>query len=577
LPIARQRETDYQSVTVTTPRIQIPKQPEDVEQVRAWLQRQIADGKSDVLVEQVLKVLEQMRQLNTALELRNAELLRKLYGQRSEKIDPDQLALFYGLLTGLAPAPTQDPAAAEQEQSAPATEPSAQPADAPAGQAPDATPRPKKKHPGRRPLPASLPREPIPLTPPPEQLTCPQHGPKVLIRVQVSEVLEFVPSSFKVLRYEQQIYGCSEGCEGQLVTAEPANKIIERGLPGPGLMADMLVKKYRFGLPLERIRIMYQRGGVELSSSTMGSWVTAAADLLEPIAKLLAQIVLQAHVLGTDDTGLPVLDRDHPNGIKRGHMWAYVSDGGYIYYEFTPDWSSEKPREFLSRRTGIIQADDYAGYAALFGPESGRIKAGCWAHCRRKVEAALQAGDQRASYALGLIALIYDNERQATEDQVSVEERTRRRQLGTRPIIDQLRDWGRKLQLVLVPKSPLGKAVGYMMGQWDSLIVFLDDGRVSPDNNWVERQMRPIAVGRKAYLFAGSEAGGQRAAIVYTIIGNCLMAGVDPWDYLQDVLLKLASGWPMSRLSELLPRAWAEHHRQEGHPEADAPVIPAPA
>jgi len=173
--------------------------------------------------------------------------------------------------------------------------------------------------------------------------------------------------------------------------------------------------------------------------------------------------------------------------------------------------------------------------------------------------------------------LIYDNERQATEDQVSVEERTRRRQLGTRPIIDQLRDWGRKLQLVLVPKSPLGKAVGYMMGQWDSLVVFLDDGRVSPDNNWVERQMRPIAVGRKAYLFAGSEAGGQRAAIVYTIIGNCLMAGVDPWDYLQDVLLKLASGWPMSRLSELLPRAWAEHHRQEGHPEADAPLIPAPA
>lgn len=561
------------------PRIQIPKQPEDVERVRDFLQALIESGKSDVAIEQVLKVLEQMRQLNTALELRNAELLRKLYGQRSEKTDPAQLALFYGLLTGLAPATTQDPEAAAQAPDA-QTQQSASPptpaADAPADPAPSAAPKRKKNHPGRRPLPDSLPREPVVLTPPSDQLTCPVHGPKVLIGSEPSEVLEFVPASFKVIRYEQQTWACPEGCPGQLVTAEPANKIIERGLPGPGLMADMLVKKYRFGLPLERIRIMYRQGGVELSSSTMGNWVTAAADLLEPIAKMLAEFVLQAHVLGTDDTGLPVLDRDHPNGIKRGHIWAYLSDGGYIYYEFTPDWSSEKPRKFLSRRTGIIQADDYAGYAALFGPESGRIKAGCWAHCRRKVEAALQAGDERARYALGLIALIYDNERQANEDQVTVEERTRRRQLGTRPVIDQLGDWARQQQLVLVPKSPLGKAIGYIMNQWDSLLVFLDDGRVDPDNNWVERALRPIAVGRKAYLFAGSEAGGHRAAIVYTVIGNCLMAGIDPWDYLQDVLMKLASGWPMSRLADLLPQAWAEHHRQQRHTEADPATVPAP-
>ncbi len=570
---------------MTTPRIQIPKQPEDVEQVHAFLRGLIDNGKSEVALEQIVRLLEQMCQLNTALELRVAELLRKLYGQRCEKLDPAQLALFQGLLTGLASASGQEATQDSAQQDPPGQGEGASPQSATAGESGDTpaeqpsgeNPRPKNKHPGRRPLPDTLPREPVVLTPPAELLTCPEHGPKVLIGSEHSQVLEFVPASFKVIDYEQQTWGCPEGCPGQVVTAEPANKIIERGLPGPGLMADMLVKKYRFGLPLERIRIMYRQGGVELSSSTMGSWVTAAADLLEPIAKPLGELVLQAHVLGTHDTGLPVLDRDHPNGIKRGHMWAYLSDGGYIYYEFSPDWSSEKPHKFLSRRTGIIQADDYAGYATLFGPESGRTKAGCWAHCCRKVEAALQAGDERARYALGLIALIYDNERQADEDQVTVEERTRRRQLGTRPVIDQLGAWARRMQLVLVPKSPLGKAVGYLMSQWDSLLVFLDDGRVDPDNNWVERSLRPIAVGRKAYLFAGSDAGGKRAAIVYTVIGNCVMAGIDRWDYLHNVLSKLACGWPMSRLAELLPQAWAEHHRQERYPDAHPAIDPAPA
>jgi hypothetical protein len=154
--------------------------------------------------------------------------------------------------------------------------------------------------------------------------------------------------------------------------------------------------------------------------------------------------------------------------------------------------------------------------------------------------------------------------------------KARRRRIGTRHVIEQLRDWARQQQLVLVPKSALGEAVGYMMGQGDSLLAFLDDGRVDPDNNWVERALRPIAVGRKAYLFAGSEASGHRAAIVYTILGNCLMAGVDPWNYLQDVLSKLACGWPMSRLAELLPQAWAEQRRQQGQPHAHASPDPAP-
>jgi transposase len=296
--------------------------------------------------------------------------------------------------------------------------------------------------------------------------------------------------------------------------------------------------------------------------------------MLEPIAKLLGQLVLEGHVLGVDDTGLPVLDRDHPKGIKRGHLWAYVSDGGYILYEYTPTWSSTYPREFLSRRVGIIQGDDYAGYASLFGPDSPRTKAGCWAHVRRKYEAAYQAGDERAGFALAMIGLIYDNERQADDDAVSVEERLRRRQLSTLLVVEPLGDWARKLQLILVPKSPLSKAIDYMLKQWDDLLVFLDDSRVSPDNNWVERLLRTIAVGRKNYLFAGSDTGGKRAAIAYTIIGNCLMAGIDPWRYMRDVLTKLAAAWPMSRLAELLPQAWAKQHREERDPEACASPSP---
>lgn len=540
----------------TPPRIQIPKQPEDVEQVRDFLRALIEKGHPDQAVDQVVRVLEQMRQLNCALELRNHELLRKLYGKRSEKLDPAQLALFCASLTGL-------------QQDAPQAPDSGSQGDAPgAGTDPGPDAPPKKpdkarKHPGRNPLPAHLPRETVVLTPAPEQCACPIHGPKVVIGVETSETLEYVPGSFKVILYERPTLACPEGCEGEVVVAPPADKIVERGLAGPGLLADLLTKKFRFSLPIDRIHHMYAQEQVQLATSTLGDWIAQTTDLLEPIAKVLGRLVLEGHVLGVDDTVLPVLDRDHPKGIKRGHMWAYVSDGGYIVYEYTPNWKGEHPRAILAQRVGIIQGDDYAGYAPLFGPDSPRIKAGCWSHVRRKFEGAEQSGDHRAGFALAIISSFYETERLATAEEVSVQERTRRRQLGTRPAIEQLGDWARKLQLTLVPGTPLAKAIGYMLKQWQDLLVFLDDGRVSPDNNWVEQKVRPIAVGRKAYLFAGSDAGARRAAIAYTIIGNCLLAGIDPWRYIRDVLTKLAAGWPASRITELLPQAWAEHHRQE--------------
>lgn len=527
--------------------------PTDLAEVREFLLHRVQEGHAgvDEVLDVVLDMVVSTRQENREMALRLAALLKQSYGRRSEKVDPGQLTL----LLEQANAPLVMPELPDR----PAT-----PAPRPAADAP--LPAPKAK-PGRKPLPANLPRETVVLEPPMSERVCATCGAeKACIGSESSELIEFIPASFKVVVQERRKYACRT-CQDGVVIAPTGDKVIEKGRPGPGLLAHVVVSKYQDHCPLNRLSGIYARSGVEIPTSTLGDWVTAGADALRPLSIRIAHRVLAAHVVGVDDTGLRVLDTDHEHGVKRGHMWAYVGDGQTVAFRYTPNWIAAGPASFLVSRKGIIQGDGYAGYARIVAERKGDlVLAGCWAHTRRKFVEAMDTGDARAAIAVELIGKMYQVERGATEDRCDPGERARRRHLVARPLLDQLGYFIAQVHPNAPPKSPLGKALTYAINQWETLKVYLDDGLIPIDNNAVERVLRPICVGRKNYLFAGSDAGARRAETIYSVLGTAALVGVDPVAYLRDVLDRISRGWPSNRIDELLPDAWAA--QQVANPQA---------
>lgn len=522
-----------------------PSLPTDLAEVRAHLLHRVDEGQAgvDEILDVVLGMVVSLRHESRDLALRLASLLKHSYGRRSEKVDPGQLVL----MLEQANAPLTLPELPESP-----------PRPKPAADAPLASPKPK---PSRKPLPADLPRETVILEPPATDRVCTTcGGEKACIGVETSELIEFIPATFKVLVHERRKYACRT-CQDGVVVAPVGDKVIEKGRPGPGLLSHVLVSKYQDHCPLNRLSGIYARSGVDLPPSTLGDWVTVGADALRPLSIQIARRVLAAHVVGVDDTGLRVLDKDNERGVKRGHMWAYVGDGQAVAYRYTPTWVASGPASFLVSRKGIIQGDGYAGYDRIVADRGGDlVLAGCWAHARRKFVEAMESGDARAAIALEMIGRMYRVEREATEAGCSPEERGRRRDAFSRPVLDELGYWVAKVHPNAPPKSPLGKALTYLINQWETLKVFLGDGRVPIDNNAVERALRPIAVGRKNYLFAGSDAGARRAETIYTVLGTAALVGVEPIAYLRDVLDRISRGWPANRVEELLPHAWAAQH-----------------
>jgi transposase len=351
---------------------------------------------------------------------------------------------------------------------------------------------------------------------------------------------------------------------------EPTPKPIDGARPGPGLLAHIIVSKYEDAQPLHRQVQQWRRQGVELSPSTVGDWAAAAIDRLEPLYKEARRDALGRELLSMDDTPMPVLDRDHPSGIKKGRIWAYVADIDQVCFcEYTPTWAGLGPRTVLGGFKRYLQSDGYAGIDELFtGPDPPR-RVGCHAHCRRKFVAALDAKDLRAAVVLELYQQLYEVEARARQDGAGPEELHRRRQALSRPVMERLHRVILDLHGKVVPKSPLGKATTYAINQWPTLTVFLEDGRLPIDNLHVERRHRKVALGRHNYLFCGSDEGARRHAIISTVLGNCALAGVEPTAYLRDVLAKLAAGWPNARLAELMPRAWAAAQKHPQHPQAE--------
>ena len=410
------------------------------------------------------------------------------------------------------------------------------------------------KKPARCPLPVELPREVETIAP--KREACPDCGGKLrLLGEDVSEVLEYVPARFKVIRTVRPKLSCA--CCSRIIQEPAPNRPIDKGLAGPGLLAHVLVAKYADHLPLYRQSEIYAREGVELDRSTMADWVGGASRTLRPLVEALKRYVLSAEKLHGDDVPVPVLEPGNGK-TKTGRLWTYVRDdrpagcdaASAVWFAYSPDRKGEHPASHLKNYCGILQADGFAGFNRLY--ETGAIvEAACWAHVRRKFFDLHQGhASPVATEALDRIAQLYGIEKEIRGR--SPDERTEARQARSRPLLDAMHAWLKTIMSKLSKKSELARAIHYALERWTALGVFVDDGRVELDNNAAERALRTVAIGRKNYLFAGSDAGGERAAAIYSLLGSAKLNGIDPEAYMTAVLRRIADH-PINRIEELLP------------------------
>jgi transposase len=415
------------------------------------------------------------------------------------------------------------------------------------------TPAPASK-PARRPLPPHLPRELK--THEPEQQCCPECGGRLSkLGEDVSEMLEYIPESFKVIRHVRPKLSCT-ACD-VIVQAPAPSRPIERGIAGPALLAHVLTSKYCDHLPLHRQNAIYARQGVDLEDSTLADWVGASSRLVQPLVEALRRYVLGGNKLHADDTPVPVLAPGNGK-TKTGRLWTYVRDdrpagdtaAPAVWFSYSPDRKGEHPQQHLRDFAGTLQADAYAGFNQLY--ENGRIQeAACWAHVRRKFYELMEANKSPiATEAVARIAALYAIEKEIRGR--APDERRQARQARSRPLLDAMHGWLEASLAKLSKKSDTSAAIRYALALWGALARFCDDGRIEIDNNAAERALRCVAVGRKNYLFAGSDRGGERAATFYSLIGTAKLNGLDPEAYLRELLTRIADH-PVNRIAELLP------------------------
>lgn len=493
------------------------------------------------IVLQLLQTVEDKDQLLARVQHQLAQLLRYRYGQKRERVDENQLFLFAAQIIAArqrASAVSEGPVTGLSSRT----------------DSKERKEKPERRGHGRKPLPKSLERRRVVFDLEESQRKC-QHcqTPMQKIGEDVSERLEFFPASLQVIEEVRPKYACAKGC-GVAAAQKPASPI-EKGLPGPGLLAQVAVSKYGDHLPLNRMESIFQRHGVELSRKTMCDWMAACAELLSPVWERMKEIVLTSKAVQTDDTPVPVLDRELTR-TRTGRIWTYVGDrnGPYIVYDYTGNRSREGPEEFLRGYNGYLQADAYAAYDAMFkNPRRSLTEVACWAHSRRYFFEAQTSDLCRATVMLAYIQLLYEVEREARN--ATAEQRRELRQAKSRLILEDIKNYLQTEKPKVLPKSPMGEAIDYTLSNWEALLRYTEDGDLEIDNNSAERSLRPIVVGRNNWLFYGSDKGGRTGAVLSTLIASCKRLRIEPFAYLRDLFTRI-SAHPHQRLDELLPDKW---------------------
>ncbi len=475
--------------------------------------------------------LTRTQRANAALQHQLDVLCRRLFGKKSERVSPDQLRLAFAQLAN-EPGPVAEPVEMDS------------------GERPG-RPRRRARPSGRRPLPAHLPRQRVEIDVAEADKICACGHAKTRIGDAVSEKLEYVPATLRVVETARLKYACPRCHDGVIVAPAPP-QAVEKSLAGAGLLAHVVVSKYVDHLPLYRLERIFLRQDVDLPRTTLCGWVADVAAALAPIGDQLRQEITAATYLQTDDTSVTILD-PHLRSLK-GRLWTYLDPlGRQVVFDATPTHERDGPEAFLQPFAGDLQADAYTGYDALYA--TGRMReVGCWAHTRRGFVEAL-ATDVRAALMIALIQQLYQVERAGAE--LSTEGRRTLRGEQSVPLLAKIQAERDALAQTVLPKSPLGDAVRYLTNQWAALQCFVEDGRLAIDNNRAENQLRVVAVGRKNWLFAGSFEGARRTALLYSLVQSCALIDVPPFEYLKDVLVRVATH-PQRLIGQLTPKGWVE-------------------
>lgn len=397
---------------------------------------------------------------------------------------------------------------------------------------------------GRMKLPAGLPREQI-IIEPKEDVT----GLKK-IGEEITEELERIPGKLFVRQYIRPKYAKPDG-QGIVIGILPSRPI-DKGIPGSGLLAQIVIDKYTDHLPIHRQIQRFEREGIKLSSSTLTDWIGGTCELLDPLYEALKKQVLAADYLQVDETPIKVLDKDKKGTSHRGYHWVYHAPiQKMVLFDYREGRGREGPGECLKDFKGYLQTDGYAVYEA-FDKKADITLLHCMAHARRKFDEAKDNDLTRASYVLTEMQKLYALERQAKSDLLSHGQRYAIRQKQAVPVLTELKSWMLDNYKSVLPKSSIGEALLYSLQRWDKLMLYATNGKLEIDNNLVENAIRPVAIGRKNYLFAGSHNGARRAAMLYSFLGTCKINDVNPFEWLREVLDQIPD-YPITKISELLP------------------------
>lgn len=496
---------------------------------------------------EVVALVAKLVQRNGELETRLSELLSRR--KPREGVSSAQLLLLLDELMGpsdqereQADAELRDKSGIDDKKDAPKT------------------PRVPRQPRLRRPIPPDLRRVPNPITVPAAQRACPVCGDeRTCIGHEVTEVVDLIPAEVIVRLDSREKLAC-ERCDGELVRAPLGDKVVDGGKLGSRLVAELFIDKYDDGLPLHRQKQRFERMGLSLPVSTLADQIRWVAELLTPLWRGCLRAVLAARVMHLDGTGLPVLDRDHPRGKRVGQLWGYVGDAQAVLYVFNSTGKKKGqrpgelgPEDMLKLRRGYTVADAASVFDASFARDD-LIECGCNMHARRYFVKALDRGDKRAALPIAAFKKLYEIEAECAE--LDDNARLSERQARSRPVYEELVSWCNVHKPHEPPQSPMGRAIRYLLNHREALMRFLDDGCIPIDNGVVERLHVRAALTRKNFLFAGSDAGGERAAVAYTILGCCRLADVNPREYLADILPRLARGIRLRDVPDMLPARW---------------------